>query len=117
MAAVILQRRFENTVAANKALLASAKSAFQSFLRAYSTHSAATKHIFQLRALHFGHVAKSFAMREPPSAIRVSGATVASASKPLKDSNKKKAKTPAPSGKFRKGSAVTGGKAAAEFAA
>lgn len=114
MAAVMLQRRLENTVAASRELLASAKSAFQCFLRAYSTHSSATKHIFQLRALHFGHVAKSFGMREPPSAIRVSGTTLASASKPLKESNKKQAKTPAPSGKFRKG---TGSKAAAEFAA
>jgi ATP-dependent RNA helicase DDX31/DBP7 len=38
-------------------------------VRAYATHSAATKHIFHIKNLHLGHVAKSFALAEPPSKL------------------------------------------------
>lgn len=46
-----------------------AASAYGSFVRAYATHSAATKHIFHIKNLHLGHVAKSFALAEPPSKL------------------------------------------------
>ena len=45
-------------------------SAYTSFMRAYATHPRATKHIFHTKALHFGHVASSFALREPPKRIK-----------------------------------------------
>jgi ATP-dependent RNA helicase DDX31/DBP7 len=36
---------------------------------AYAVHAAETKHVFILRELHFGHVAKSFALKEVPTKI------------------------------------------------
>lgn len=43
-----------------------AREGFQGYIRSYATHSKDTKHIFHVRALHFGHAAKSFALREQP---------------------------------------------------
>jgi ATP-dependent RNA helicase DDX31/DBP7 len=37
---------------------------YTSFLRAYATHASAEKHIFHIKKLHLGHIAKSFALRE-----------------------------------------------------
>ena len=45
--------------------------AYQSYVRAYATYPSTLKHIFHVRALHLGHVAKSFALQEAPS--RISG--------------------------------------------
>jgi ATP-dependent RNA helicase DDX31/DBP7 len=49
MGAVILQRRVETVVRANKPLMAAARQAFRSFVRAYATHSSDTKGIFKVR--------------------------------------------------------------------
>ncbi|KAH9987456.1 P-loop containing nucleoside triphosphate hydrolase protein [Russula compacta] len=38
-------------------------------LRAYATHPLDEKHMFHVRHLHLGHLAKSFALREAPSAM------------------------------------------------
>ena len=38
-------------------------------MRAYATHPSDEKHIFHVRHLHIGHLAKSFALREAPTAI------------------------------------------------
>lgn len=46
-----------------------ARKAFASHLRAYATHPADEKHIFHIRHLHLGHLAKSFALREAPGTI------------------------------------------------
>jgi ATP-dependent RNA helicase DDX31/DBP7 len=46
-----------------------ARRAFASHLRAYATHPSDEKHIFHIRHLHLGHLAKSFALRETPSAV------------------------------------------------
>lgn len=70
MTAVILQRRLETVVLGNKFLLQASRQAFRSFIRAYATHSADTKGIFKVQALHLGHVAKCFGLRESPSALR-----------------------------------------------
>jgi ATP-dependent RNA helicase DDX31/DBP7 len=35
-------------------------------MRAYATHPSAEKHIFHIRHLHLGHLAKSFALRDAP---------------------------------------------------
>lgn len=49
-----------------------AREGFQGYIRSYATHSKDTKHIFHVRALHFGHAAKSFALREQPKlAVRL----------------------------------------------
>jgi len=46
-----------------------ARRAFASHVRAYATHPADEKHIFHIRHLHLGHLAKSFALREAPTIV------------------------------------------------
>jgi ATP-dependent RNA helicase DDX31/DBP7 len=38
-------------------------------MRAYATHPSDEKHIFHVRHLHLGHLAKSFALRDAPTAV------------------------------------------------
>jgi ATP-dependent RNA helicase DDX31/DBP7 len=45
-----------------------ARNAFTSHIRAYATHPASEKSMFNTKALHLGHLAKSFGMREAPGA-------------------------------------------------
>ncbi|KAG7268994.1 hypothetical protein CRUP_033486 [Coryphaenoides rupestris] len=45
----------------------------ESFLRAYTAYPAAVKHIFHIRALHLGHAAKSFGMRDAPQNLAAAG--------------------------------------------
>ena len=47
-------------------LLELARQAFFSYVRAYPTKEKAVRHIFSSRALHVGHIARSFALKEPP---------------------------------------------------
>lgn len=49
-----------------------AQKAFQSYIRSYSTHPLEEKRFFHLKNLHLGHLAKSFALREAPTAIAAS---------------------------------------------
>lgn len=67
MAGVILQRRLETVNLRNCTLVACARQAFRSFVRAYATHSADTKAIFKVSSLHLGHIAKNFALGEAPT--------------------------------------------------
>lgn len=62
------QRRKQRREAKNAIgpLLESATKAFSSYIRGYATKEKCVKHIFSARALHLGHVAKSFALREQP---------------------------------------------------
>jgi ATP-dependent RNA helicase DDX31/DBP7 len=46
-----------------------ARKGYFSFVKAYSTHSKETKHIFSIRHLHLGHIAKAFALRETPGSV------------------------------------------------
>ncbi|KAM3576275.1 hypothetical protein VYU27_001807 [Nannochloropsis oceanica] len=52
-------------------LLTLGRKAFGSFVRAYATHPVELKPIFAVRVLHLGHVAKSFALKEPPTSLKV----------------------------------------------
>jgi ATP-dependent RNA helicase DDX31/DBP7 len=38
-------------------------------MRAYATHPSDEKHLFHVRNLHTGHLAKAFGLREAPSAV------------------------------------------------
>lgn len=38
-------------------------------MRAYATHPSSEKHIFHIRHLHIGHLAKAFALREAPKTV------------------------------------------------
>ena len=47
------------------------KAAYFSFIRSYATYPKDVKQLgFNIKTLHLGHVAKSFALREPPSKIK-----------------------------------------------
>lgn len=41
--------------------------AFRSFISAYSKHEHSTRNVFDLHTLHLGHVARHFALKDPPS--------------------------------------------------
>ena len=55
-------------------LMELARNAFVSHLRSYPTKEKLVRHIFSAKALHLGHVARSFALKEPPKRL----ATIAS---------------------------------------
>ncbi|KAF8261567.1 hypothetical protein EI94DRAFT_1745716 [Lactarius quietus] len=64
-----VQLAFERWCLRRKENAEMARSAFASHLRAYATHPSDEKHIFHIRNLHLGHLAKSFALRETPSTV------------------------------------------------
>ncbi|KAJ5165840.1 ATP-dependent RNA helicase dbp7 [Penicillium capsulatum] len=57
----------------NPEYLEMARRAFQSHIRAYATHIAAERGMFNIKELHLGHLAKSFALRDRPGKINVPG--------------------------------------------
>lgn len=57
----------------NPQYLEMARRAFQSHIRAYATHIAAERSMFNIKELHLGHLAKSFALRDRPGKINVPG--------------------------------------------
>ncbi|KAK7472724.1 ATP-dependent RNA helicase dbp7 [Stygiomarasmius scandens] len=61
-----VQLSFERWVLKNKENSELARNAFLSHMRAYATHPSDEKHIFHIRHLHIGHLAKAFALREAP---------------------------------------------------
>ncbi|XP_067263841.1 ATP-dependent DNA helicase DDX31 [Chanodichthys erythropterus] len=91
--ATVLQTDFENYVHANKESLQTAKSALQSFLRAYTTYPSSLKHIFHIRNLHLGHAAKSFGLRDAPQGL---GSSITTNPANSKDSKKGKDKAKRP---------------------
>ncbi|NWW95360.1 DDX31 helicase, partial [Rhynochetos jubatus] len=64
--ATVLQTKFENYVHSGEGTVRWAKKALQSFLCAYTTYPRNLKHIFHIKSLHLGHVAKSFGLRDAP---------------------------------------------------
>ncbi|KAJ2162572.1 ATP-dependent RNA helicase dbp7 [Coemansia sp. RSA 552] len=64
-----VQSMLERFVVTNPTAAALAKQAFLSSMRAYATHTASERHIFHIRFLHFGHLAKAFALRETPNQV------------------------------------------------
>ncbi|KAM6110548.1 ATP-dependent DNA helicase DDX31 isoform 2-T2 [Pterocles gutturalis] len=64
--ATVLQTKFENYVHSSEGTVWWAKKALQSFLCAYTTYPRNLKHIFHIKSLHLGHVAKSFGLRDAP---------------------------------------------------
>jgi len=57
----------------NKTNVDCARKAYLSHMRAYSTHPSNEKHIFHIRHLHIGHLAKAFALRDAPTAVTSGG--------------------------------------------
>jgi ATP-dependent RNA helicase DDX31/DBP7 len=50
-----------------------ARRGYQSHIRAYATHVAEERPIFNMQTLHLGHLAKAFALRDKPGSIKVPG--------------------------------------------
>ncbi len=67
------QMDVERWLLKNSKILEMARKAFQSHIRAYATHIANERAIFDIKSLHLGHLAKSFGLREPPGNIGVPG--------------------------------------------
>ena len=91
-------------------LLEAARAAFQAQIRAYATHPVAMRGIFNVRQLHLGHLAKSFALRETPTAVTTAqGKTVKAATerkrqqreRALFTEGRRRGRQGAPSGKAR----------------
>ncbi|XP_040819689.1 probable ATP-dependent RNA helicase DDX31 isoform X1 [Ochotona curzoniae] len=69
--ATVLQTVFEDHVHSSEERVSWAKKALQSFIRAYATYPRELKHIFHVRSLHLGHVAKSFGLRDAPKNLSI----------------------------------------------
>lgn len=94
------QLEVERWALGNPKYLELARRAFQSHVRAYATHVASERSMFNIKELHLGHLAKSFALRDRPSKINVPGL------RPSKEETKKdhKAERKSVAGKKRKAS-------------
>ncbi|KAL2853580.1 P-loop containing nucleoside triphosphate hydrolase protein [Aspergillus pseudodeflectus] len=101
------QLELERWTLENPEYLEMARRAYQSHIRAYATHVANERHIFNIKELHLGHLAKSFALRDRPGKINVPGL------RPGKEESKRDFKAERKSvggGKKRKASAGYGGR-------
>ncbi|KAI8049712.1 P-loop containing nucleoside triphosphate hydrolase protein [Syncephalis plumigaleata] len=67
-----LQLQFERWVLSQAEAARLAREAFTAHVRAYATHAASEKHIFHVKFLHLGHLAKSFGLREAPNQVSAS---------------------------------------------
>ncbi|KZV97221.1 DEAD-domain-containing protein [Exidia glandulosa HHB12029] len=65
-----VQTAFEHWVLKSSEHAELARKAFTSHVRAYATHPGDEKHMFHVRHLHLGHLAKAFALREAPSTMK-----------------------------------------------
>ncbi|KAK7053440.1 ATP-dependent RNA helicase dbp7 [Paramarasmius palmivorus] len=93
-----VQLAFERWVLRNKENADLARKAFLSHMRAYATHPSDEKHMFHIRHLHIGHLAKSFALREAPKAI--TGTNSKSSSKHRESTQKSRKPKKQPGGKW-----------------
>lgn len=65
----------ERWVLASPAMTDAARKAWASHIRAYTTHTSAEKRFFNHRAVHYGHLAKAFGLRDKPGDIKVPSST------------------------------------------
>jgi len=68
-----LQLDVERWVLENPTVLEMARRGYQSHIRAYATHVAAERGMFDIKQLHLGHLAKAFGLRDRPGNINVPG--------------------------------------------
>lgn len=87
-----VQLSFERWVLRSKENAESARKAFLSHIRAYATHPSDEKHIFHVKHLHLGHLAKAFALREAPSAVTGANAKAKKSAKAKAAKNARKPK-------------------------
>lgn len=63
----------ERWVLRNEGAARLARKAYTSHVRAYATHVAGERHMFDVKQLHLGHLAKAFALRETPRRMQLLG--------------------------------------------
>ncbi|THC95445.1 hypothetical protein EYZ11_005087 [Aspergillus tanneri] len=97
------QLEIERWALENPEYLEMARRAYQSHIRAYATHIANERSMFNIKELHLGHLAKSFALRDRPSKINVPGL------RPGKEDTKKEFKAERTSASGKKRKAPSGG--------
>jgi len=68
-AATSLQIRIEQAITHDNTLHELACQAYVSFVRSYASYPKEVRDVFCFKALHLGHCAKSFGLRDPPSRI------------------------------------------------
>lgn len=76
------------SIIATTNLLQMARNAFLSHIRAYPTKEKSLKHIFTTKSLHLGHIAKSFALKDPPKKVGGSYTSTATSKTTTKSSSK-----------------------------
>lgn len=64
-----LQLIFENEVYKETALQAMAKKGYLSHVRSYASYPRAMRYVVSFKALHLGHLAKAYCLRETPSTL------------------------------------------------
>lgn len=64
-----MQLHFEQRLLEDHIRLELARNGFKSHIRAYATHTRDERVHFDLTQLHLGHIAKSYALREPPRGV------------------------------------------------
>lgn len=69
LATSILQEALECFVQENREIASLAQKAFQAHCRAYATHARDFKHLFHVKNLHLGHVARTFAIVDSPAGL------------------------------------------------
>ncbi|PWZ01238.1 DEAD-domain-containing protein [Testicularia cyperi] len=77
-----VQLAFERWVLSGEKAAIAARRGFLSHVRAYATHPAEEKQYFNVRALHLGHLAKAFALREAPKNLGAKSASIAAIPRP-----------------------------------
>ncbi|KAJ2494054.1 ATP-dependent RNA helicase dbp7 [Coemansia sp. RSA 2050] len=87
-----IQAMLERFVVVNVTASGLAKQAYLSSIRAYATHISAERHIFHVRSLHFGHLAKAFALRETPNQVAMGKGNNTKADGAKKEKKEKKEK-------------------------
>jgi ATP-dependent RNA helicase DDX31/DBP7 len=68
-AATDLQMKMEVAVVSDEELHTRACQAYVSYVRSYASFPRDIRHIFCFKELHLGHIAKSYALRDPPKKI------------------------------------------------
>ena len=68
-AATDIQMKLENAVVNDEKLHEVACQAYVSYVRSYASYPKDIRHIFCFKELHLGHIAKSYALRDPPTQI------------------------------------------------
>lgn len=61
-----IQNSMEESIGESKELHEKAVAAYKAYIQGYATYPKHMKHIFHVKLLHLGHVAKSFGMRKAP---------------------------------------------------